>query len=96
MEVRIGHVESDLEHIQADVTELKVGQQRLDTKIDDLGNRLDESNKAHAARFDALEAKIDRFDQRHVDKADSHFRTTLWALGFVLTASAGGSRLGDE
>ena len=74
MEVGIARLESDIEHIQADVTDLKLGQQRLDAKIDDLGKRLDtkiddlgkrldtridESNNAHGARFDKLEAKID-------------------------------------
>ncbi len=75
MEERIARIETHVEHIVADVADLRGSvtrldakidalASRLDTKIDDLGRRLDakidDLGRRLDARIDALDAKLDR------------------------------------
>jgi len=68
LEDRVARLEVNVEHIQKDVSEIKVDVRRLNDKIDAVDNKL-------TAKIDAVEekltAKIDGVDQRLTGKVDS-------------------------
>ena len=86
MEVRIASLERHVHHIQADVTEVKAGMQRLDQKIDGVEQHL-------SAKIDAvdqrLSAKIDGVDQRlsvKIDAVDQRLSAKIDAVDQRLSA----------
>jgi predicted nucleic acid-binding Zn-ribbon protein len=68
MEERVARLEVKVDHIQSDVTDLKVTVRRLDEKIDGVEQRL-------TAKIDAVDekltAKIDAVDQKLTGKIDA-------------------------
>jgi len=68
LEDRVARLEVNVEHIQKDVSEMKVDIRRLNDKIDGVDNKL-------TAKIDGVEekltAKIDGVDQRLTGKIDS-------------------------
>ncbi len=88
MEARIVRIETHVEHLNANVMDLRVTTARLDTKIDDVYQRLDAKINGVEQRLDAkidevyqrLDAKINGVEQRldaKIDrlstKVDRHF-----------------------
>jgi len=76
LEDRVARLEVNVEHIQKDVSEMKVDIRRLNDKIDAVDNKL-------TAKIDAVDAKltakIDGVDQRLTGKIDS-LKDTLTML----------------
>ena len=68
MEARIARIETHVEHINADVADLRASVTRLDAKIDVLGHRLDAKIDALGHRLDA---KIDALGDRLDGKIDA-------------------------
>ena len=90
MEERLTRLESNVEHIQSDVSEMKVDIRRLNDKIDGIDQRLC--------------AKIDGGDQKLSDKIDSlkdqisglaltteksHSQLRIWAMTFYISMAGG-------
>lgn len=79
VEERIASLHSDVEHVQADVTELKAGVYRLDQKIDGVDQRL-------SAKIDGLKDSL--LDLRlAMEKSFSRLR--LWALTLYFALAVG-------
>ena len=68
MEERIAKLEANVEHIQSDVSDIKIDIRRLNDKVDGMDQRL-------SAKIDAvdqrLSAKIDNLDRKLSDKIDA-------------------------
>ena len=79
LEDRVARLEVNVEHIQKDVSEIKVDVRRLNDKIDAVDNKLtakiDAVEDKLTAKIDGVEekltAKIDGVDQRLTGKVDS-------------------------
>jgi uncharacterized coiled-coil protein SlyX len=79
VEERLARLESNVEHIQSDVSEMKIDIRRLNDKIDGLDQRLcakiDGGDQKLSDKTDGVEqrlcAKIDGVDQKLSDKIDS-------------------------
>ena len=79
LEDRVARLEVNVEHIQKDVSEIKVDVRRLNDKIDAVDNKLtakiDAVEEKLTAKIDGVEekltAKIDGVDQRLTGKVDS-------------------------
>jgi chromosome segregation ATPase len=75
LEDRVARLEVNVEHIQKDVSEMKVDIRRLSDKIDGVDQKLtakiDSVEQRLSARIDGVDAKVDRVDQRLTGKLDS-------------------------
>jgi len=79
MEERVARLEAKVDHIQSDVSELKVEVRRLDDKIDKVEQRLtakiDAADQKLTAKIDAVDqkltAKIDAVDQKLTSKTEA-------------------------
>jgi len=79
MEARIARIETHIEHLNANVADLRTGFARLDAKVDDFYFRLDAKIDGVEKRLDAkidgvekrLNAKIDGVEQRLDAKIDA-------------------------
>jgi hypothetical protein len=67
MEARIARIETHIEHLNANVADLRTGFARLDAKVDDFYFRLDAKIDGVEKRLDA---KIDGVEQRLDAKID--------------------------
>jgi predicted RNase H-like nuclease (RuvC/YqgF family) len=87
MEARLARIESHVEHLNADVTDLRGAFVRLDAKIDDVHRRLDAKIDDVYHRLDAkiddvgrrLDTKIDRLDGK-IDRVDHRLDAKIDAL----------------
>jgi tetrahydromethanopterin S-methyltransferase subunit G len=73
MEARLARIESHVEHLNADVTDLRGAFVRLDAKVDDVHRRLDAKLDEFYHRLDTkigrLDGRIDRLDGK-IDRLD--------------------------
>ena len=101
VEERLARLQSNVEHIQSDVSEMKVDIRRLNDKFDGMDQRL-------CAKIDGvdqkLSAKIDAIDQKFTAKFDSlkdqisglaltmeksHSQLRVWAMTFYIGMAGG-------
>jgi hypothetical protein len=101
VEERLARLESNVEHIQSDVSEMKVDIRRLNDKFDGMDQRL-------CAKIDGvdqkLSAKIDAVDQKFTAKFDSlkdqisglaltmeksHSQLRVWAMTLYIGMAGG-------
>ena len=68
VEDRLGKLESTVEHIQSDVSEMKGDIRRLDAKID---AKFDEVNRKVDAKFDEVNRKVDALKDSIAGKFDA-------------------------
>ncbi len=88
VEERTARIEATVEHIQADVSDLKIGMRRLDDKIDGVEQRLtgkiDAVDQKLTTKIDAVDqkltAKIDAVDQKLTNKIDTFGKEVMAAL----------------
>jgi hypothetical protein len=99
VEERLARLESSVEHIQSDVSEMKVDIRRLNDKIDGVDQKL-------CVKIDSLDqrlcAKIDGGDQKLSDKIDSlkdqvsglaltmeksNSQLRIWAMTFYISGA---------
>lgn len=86
MEARIARIETHVEHINADVADLRGSVTRLDAKIDTHANRLDAKIDGLADRFDA---KVDALGRR-IDAVDAKLDRHVLVLGGMIVSLAVG------
>jgi predicted nucleic acid-binding Zn-ribbon protein len=75
VEERLARLESNGEHIQSDVSEIKGDIRRLDAKVDALKDSI-------AAKFDAVNASIAALA---VSNEKSVSKLIIWAVGLIAT-----------
>jgi chromosome segregation ATPase len=109
VEERLARLESNVEHIQLDVSEMKVDLRRLNDKIDGVDQRLsakiDGGDQKLSDKIDSVEqklsAKIDAVDQKlsaRIDSFDQKFTAKFDSLkdqvsGLALTMEKSNSQL---
>ena len=75
VEERIAILESDVKHIRADVSEVKIEIRRLGDKVDGLNTKIDVVKQHLSDKIDGVDRmlsdKIDGVDQRLSDKIDT-------------------------
>ena len=103
MEERVTRLETQFEHIQADVTEMKAGIHQLDQKID---RRFEQTER----RFEQIDQRFEKVDQRFDALRDavsdlnlsmessfhrienrmerSIYKLTLWGIGLYLALAS--------
>ena len=91
---RLPRLESDVKHIQTDVSDIKSDLRRTNDKVDRLGERLDAKIDRSSERLDTkiddlgvrLETKIDAMGSKLSAKIDTGM---LWLMGFITTLGGG-------
>jgi len=99
LEERVARLEVNVEHIQKDVSDMKVDIRRLNDKIDGVEERLtakiDGVDQRLTAKIDGLEqkltAKIDGVDQRQIARFDS-LKDVVTALAINMEKQFGALR----
>jgi chromosome segregation ATPase len=75
LEERVGRLEANVEHIQTDVSDIKIDIRRLGDKIDrvdqKLSDKIDGLDQRLSAKIDGIDQKIDGVDQKLSAKIDS-------------------------
>ena len=79
MEERLARLESNVEHIQSDISEMKVDIRRLNDKIDGVDQRF-------TAKFDSLK---DLIAAQSLTMEKSISRLTVWAIMLYISMAGG-------
>jgi predicted nucleic acid-binding Zn-ribbon protein len=90
VEERLARLESKVEHIQSDVSEMKVDIRRLNDKIDGVDQRLsakiDGVDQKLTAKFDSLK---DLIAAQSLTMEKSISRLTVWAITLFISMASG-------
>ena len=90
MEERLARLESNVEHIQSDVSEMKVDIRRLNDKIDGVDQRLcakiESVDQKFTAKFDSLK---DQISGLALTMEKSHSQLRVWAMTFYIGMAGG-------
>ena len=79
VEERLARLESNVEHIQSDVSEMKVDIRRLNDKIDGVQEKF-------IAKFDSLK---DQISGLALTMEKSHSQLRIWAMTFFISMAGG-------
>ena len=98
LEVRVARIESDVQHIKADTSDLRVELRRTNDKIDALATRFDNKIDASTTKLDnKIDASTTKLDNKIDALKDKLNSMTVWALllylalaGSLLTVMAKG------
>jgi chromosome segregation ATPase len=90
VEERLGRLELNVEHIQSDVSEMKVDIRRLNDKIDGVDQRLcakiDAVDQKFTTKFDSLK---DQISGLALTMEKSHSQLRLWAMTLFISMAGG-------
>jgi chromosome segregation ATPase len=90
IESRFARIESDIQHIRADVADVRVELRRTNDRIDVLATKVDNNHGELNKKIDDVNEKLsNKIDGVHHSLKDKLHSMTVWALLLYVTLAGG-------